>query len=141
MRIVHEVYSRKPQIGCSGDPYSPRVDDPPPDFPGFQAEMVIVDGSESGADAIFLEGDGEALKVMLRTALEILEDTEHECRRRWEARKSRIKQCPGCGGWILTRHGDGAFLPHSCAQAPGDATTPPGGPGAGSPECAEGASS
>lgn len=139
MRIVHEIHSKKPQVGCSGDPYSPRIDKPPPDFPGFQVELVLVDGSQPGADAIFLEGDGEAVKIMLRTALEILEDTEEECRRRWNARKSRIRQCPTCSGWIAVR-GDGAFLPHPCATPPESETTPPSEP-EGSSECAEGASS
>lgn len=137
MRIVHEVYSREPQVGCSGDPYSPSVDEPPPDFPGFFAEMVIVDGSEPGADAVFLEGDGGALKAMLRTALEILEETEEDCRRRWESRRGRIKRCPGCGKWIGTRAGDGAFLPHPCCGPAEDAATPPEEPGTGSPEGAE----
>jgi len=108
MRIIHEFYGCAQTTG-SGNPYAFRITEPPPKSVGFQLELMAVDTSGKGkkfkeGDALYIEGDGKAIKNMLKGLLEVIEIIEEDCAKRHNEHAARVKKCDGCGCWFDGKH-------------------------------------
>lgn len=109
-----EVFENQHMRPCAGvgacSVYGPRLTEPPPEWPGMQAEVTIHAGMSG--DVLHLEGDAETIKAALASAHGALDAAEARQRKAWAERRPRIKQCPDCGQFVETRTGTGAFLAH-----------------------------
>ncbi len=108
MRIIHEFYGRAQTTG-TGSPYAFGITEPPPEKVGFRMELMAVDCSGEGktfksGDALYLEGDGKAIKEMLKSLLAIVEDFEEDCAKKHEKTVAETKQCPSCRFWFPGTH-------------------------------------
>jgi len=108
MKIVHEFYGTAQTTG-SGKAYIFPITEPPPDFTGFQCELMAADCSGKGkdfreGDALHLEGDGKALKHMLKSLLELVEAIEQGAREAHEETVAKTKKCDVCHFWWAGEH-------------------------------------
>lgn len=119
MRIVFQFHGRSPQASGSGDAYMPAAHVAPGSatFPGFQAELMVVDtdGKGNEGDALYLEGDGESLKKALLGLLGTLDAAEQSARREWERVRLTIRQCGVCERYFQSR-GDRLVQHHALTQ-------------------------
>lgn len=106
MRIVHQFYGQA-QVAGFGSHYNTKITEPPPDFPGFQAELMAVDMNdrkEGEGDALYLEGDGKAIRLMLQGLLRLLNEVEKSAREQWAEKKATIALCSRCKKWVPKSH-------------------------------------
>lgn len=107
MRIVFQFYSKQPCCSGSGDPYATKITErPPKKMRGFQVELLAVDATPEGEerDALYIEGDGAAVKAMLRSMLHIVSSIEQSCQRQYAKERAKTKKCRGCGAWVAHKH-------------------------------------
>lgn len=101
MRIVHNIYNKRPQCSGSSGLYAYSITKPPPEFPGFRCDLLACDSDE---DVIYLEGDGRAIKNTLKQLLALVDDMESRHRQEWDVKRPTIKQCPKCESWTNDEH-------------------------------------
>jgi hypothetical protein len=109
VRIVHEFYGT-PQTTGTGRHYNVKITEPPPDFPGFSVDLMaadVVKGREG--DALYLEGDGKAIKALLEELLSLVVDVEKTARENWAKERKKISKCRSCKKWTRYEHPCAAF--------------------------------
>jgi hypothetical protein len=86
MRIVYDIRGPEPQVSGTGGHYAFSIVKPP-EYHGFSAELLIVDTNGGRnledfkeGDAIYIEGDGEAIRKALTQALSLLDLIEETAR-------------------------------------------------------------
>jgi hypothetical protein len=106
MKIVFRFTGHAPQTSGSGHPYVQATTEQPR-WRGFHASMVIVDSEQPTnlhplfeGDAIYIEGDGDAIRKALQAGLRTLDGIEYVCRKRFERETEDIRQCATCGCWV-----------------------------------------
>jgi len=108
MKIVHEFYGRAQTTG-SGKAYIFPVTAPPPEFYGFRCELMAADCHGKGkdfkeGDALYLKGDGKALKYMLKSLLVLVEAIEQGARDHHKETVAKTKKCDVCHLWWAGEH-------------------------------------
>lgn len=121
MKIVHEIYG-VPQVTCSMRPYGSTPINERPRWNGARVECLIVDTKAplKEDEAIYLEGDLNAVREALREVLDQLDNLEEIYKRMGEVEARRCIPCKNCGTWYdpsrlsndpdddnMSAHGDG----------------------------------